>query len=65
MFLKQLGMEFRTIAVKLTDKVWSSETTVMTILAVLIGASTGLGIAIFRRDFTDLRVEWERWDLPR
>jgi divalent metal cation (Fe/Co/Zn/Cd) transporter len=33
----------------LANRFWSSETAVMTTLAVLVGAFAGLGIAIFRR----------------
>jgi chloride channel protein, CIC family len=39
----------RHFAARLSARFWSSETAVMTTLAVLIGAGSGLGIAIFRR----------------
>ncbi len=49
---------------QLSDRFWSSETAVMTTLALGIGASTGLGIAIFRH-LLDGLFNWSIGGLAR
>ena len=44
-----LGTRIAHARLSLSDRFWSSETTVMTTLAVLIGVGAGLGVVIFRR----------------
>ena len=44
-----LGARIARVRWSLADRFWSSETTVMTTLAVLIGIGAGLGVVIFRR----------------
>jgi CIC family chloride channel protein len=45
---KNLYERVRSRTFNYSNRVWSSETVVMASLAVLVGASTGLGVALFR-----------------
>jgi CIC family chloride channel protein len=45
----QLNARFRALIAHSTNRFWSSETAVMTLLAVLVGAGTGLGVSLFRK----------------
>ncbi len=47
--LNGLGARMARARWSLADRFWSSETTVMTTLAVLIGVGAGLGVVAFRR----------------
>ncbi|MCL4395209.1 MAG: chloride channel protein [Chloroflexi bacterium] len=44
-----LATRLRTLPSTAAARFWTSETAVMTTLAVIVGASTGLGIAVFRK----------------
>ncbi len=52
-----LNSQVKSISVNLARTFWSSDTAVMTTLAVLVGVAAGLGIVIFRR-LLDGLFEW-------